>query len=152
MFRDLLDCPAVAGSRPQPKRQGAGRSPAERRRSHAFGMEAEGSVARYLHAGGYHVIGQRRRTRSAEVDLVAVRDDMVAFVEVKARKRGWDGLEAVNLSKQRRLSRAASEWLAENPAYAGHTLRFDIALVWPGARMEYLENAFEAVEEDDVWR
>ncbi|WP_420392425.1 YraN family protein [Acuticoccus sp.] len=118
----------------------------------AFGIEAEGNIARYLHAGGYRVLGRRVRTRSGEVDVIAVRDDTVAFVEVKARSRGYDGLEAVDGRKQARLSRAANEWLSRNDAYGQCTIRFDIALVWPKGGLEYLENAFEGSAPDDfVW-
>ncbi|MCF3936281.1 YraN family protein [Acuticoccus sp. M5D2P5] len=128
-----------------------GRSAASRRRSFDFGVAAEKSVACYLHAGGYTILGSRERTRGGEVDLIAVRDDTVAFVEVKARRRGYDGLEAVTRTKQARISAAADDWLSRNPAFAEHTLRFDVALVWPGM-LDYLENAFDAVSNDDfVW-
>lgn len=128
------------------------RSAGDRRRSFEFGIAAERQVAHFLRAGGYDVLGCRFRERSGEVDLIVARDDTVAFVEVKARRKGWDGLEAVDRAKQRRLSRAANEWLASHPAYGQHNLRFDIALVWPGTGIEYLENAFEATEERGfVW-
>lgn len=141
---------ARSGSLPLPpiQRQRT-RTEADRRSSHRFGEDAELSVAQFLRAGGYTVLARRARLRSGEVDLVVVRDDTVAFVEVKARKRGWDGLEAVSRTKQVRLSRACDEWLAANPVFADFGVRFDIALVWPGGRIEYLENAFEAVEPRD---
>lgn len=123
-----------------------------RRRSFDFGIDAERDVALFLHAGGYRIVGRRVLTRSGEIDVIAVREDTVAFVEVKARSRGWDGLEAVDERKQARLSRAADKWLSQNDAFAGCTVRFDVALVWPGAALEYLENAFEAKPATDfVW-
>ena len=123
-----------------------------RRRSFEFGVSAERSVGQFLRAGGYDVLGSRERTRAAEVDLIALRDDTVVFVEVKARRCGWDGLASVDERKQRRICRAANEWVGANPRFAQHTIRFDIALVWQGGRIEYLENAFEEVMSDDfVW-
>jgi putative endonuclease len=109
-------------------------------------------VAGFLRAGGYDVLGRRVRAGQGEVDLVVTRDDTVAFVEVKARRKGYEGLEAVTPRKQARIGAAASAWLSRNPQYAGHTIRFDVALVWPGSRLDYLENAFElAGSEDCVW-
>ncbi|MBJ3778855.1 YraN family protein [Acuticoccus mangrovi] len=122
------------------------RTSAERRRSYDFGLAAERDAAHFLRAGGYAILRQRFKGRSGEIDLVAQRDDTVAFVEVKARRRGWDGLDALDWRKQARISAAADEWLAAHPVYAGYCQRYDIALVWPGGAIEYLENAFEHVE------
>lgn len=120
-----------------------------RQRAFAFGVESEKLVAAFLHAGDYKVLAQRARVGAVEVDLIVARDDVVAFVEVKARRNGWDGLEAVTPAKMRRLSRAADQWLARNDAYAGCSIRFDIALVGADRTIEYLENAFEAQPADD---
>lgn len=125
------------------------RSKQSRQASHAFGLAAEDGVGRFLHAAGYTVLASRERGRSSEVDLIATRDDTVAFIEVKARRRGFDGLEAVGRRKRAQLTRASNEWLGKHPEYAGHTIRFDIALVWPTGLPEYIENAFEAEESDD---
>ncbi|MEM7693350.1 MAG: YraN family protein [Pseudomonadota bacterium] len=114
------------------------------REAHHFGADAERAVAAFLIAGEYDVLGQRLRIARDEVDVVACKDDTVAFVEVKARRRGWSGATAVDRKKRARMVRAALAWLAENERYQHCGIRFDVALVWPGARLEYLENAFEA--------
>lgn len=117
-----------------------------RRRAYAFGLEAERFVAQFLRAGGYAILACRERSRTAEVDIVAARDDIVAFVEVKARRQGWSGLESVDVRKRTRIARAAREWLSEHPAFGDCTIRFDVALVWPGPGLDYLESAFEDEE------
>lgn len=121
-------------------------SRARRRSAAQFGEQSENETARYLYAGGYTILGRRVRTGKGEVDVVAVADDTVAFVEVKARRKGWDGLCAVDARKQTRLCRAADAWLSKNELYSEHSLRFDIALIWPGGRIEYIENAFDYTE------
>lgn len=125
------------------------RSLASRRAAYRFGLKAEGFVSRYLHSLGYTILASRERGTSTEVDLIAARDEMVAFVEVKARKSGFEGLDAVGPRKRRQLMRAANEWLSKNPAYASFSQRFDIALVWPTGLPDYLENAFEFEDEND---
>lgn len=115
-----------------------------RRRAYEFGLSAEAAVGQYLRAGGYCTLARRARIGDAEVDLIVLRDDVVAFVEVKARRDGEDGLEAVTPRKQRQIVKAASGWIAEHPAFAGCTIRFDVALVSRGGDLDYLENAFEA--------
>lgn len=125
------------------------RKTAARRDAFRFGVDAERSIRHFLRTGDYCVLGTRVIVGRAELDLVVTRGDTVAFVEVKARRRGWDGLESVDARKIRRITRAANAWLAENERYAGYNIRFDIALVWAGGRVEYLENAFEPLPEDD---
>jgi putative endonuclease len=122
-----------------------------RRRSFDYGRMAEASVAHFLRAGGYQILAKRVRAGQSEVDLIASRDDTVAFVEVKARRRGC-GLDAVTPRKQARISAAADVWLSEHPHYAAHAIRFDIALVSAHSEIDYMENAFESVEPNDfVW-
>lgn len=106
-------------------------------------------MASYLRAGAYAILAHRARLARCEVDLIVARDDVIAFVEVKARRHGIDGLEAVTLAKRKRLSRAANTWLAGNEAFADCSIRFDIALVGHDQSIDYLENAYEAVEYDD---
>ena len=141
----LPQCPSFADLRFKP------RAPARRRRQRAysFGVDSERLVASFLRAGDYKILAHRARIGQVEVDLIVARDDEVAFVEVKARRNGWDGLEAVTAAKMRRLSRAANRWLAENERYATCSIRFDIALVAADQTIEYLENAFEAQPDDD---
>lgn len=120
----------------------------KRQRAYAFGVAGERSVASFLHAGAYAVLAHRARIGRCEVDLIATRDDVVAFVEVKARRNGLDGLEAVTPAKMKRLSRAADAWLAANDGFADCSIRFDVALVGADRSIDYLENAYEAVEYD----
>ncbi|MEM9224692.1 MAG: YraN family protein [Pseudomonadota bacterium] len=145
-----------ANPRPTPLRPPGGDRPgvsgcrrSRRQDAFRFGVGAEKAVAAFLHAGEYKIIASRSRLGGYEVDLIAARDDMVAFVEVKGRKNLWDGLGAVTAQKIRHLSRAADQWLGRNEAYANCTIRFDIALVGANGRIEHLENAFEYVEAGD---
>lgn len=120
------------------------RSRDNRRQAYEFGLSAEASVGQYLRAGGYHTLARRARIGDAEVDLIVLREDVVAFVEVKARRDGADGLEAVTPRKQRQIVMAANGWISDNAAFAGCTIRFDVALVSRHGDLEYLESAFEA--------
>ena len=117
----------------------------KRRRSHAFGIQAENAASQFLHAGGYEIIGRRRRVGSVEIDLIATRDQTLAFVEVKGRRSGLAGYYAVDTRKKARMTTAAETWLSEHPEHHWYAIRFDVAVVWPGGILDYIENAFEAV-------
>jgi putative endonuclease len=92
---------------------------------------------------GYQVLARNWRTRSGELDLVAVRDATLVFCEVKARTTDAFGIpaEAVNRAKQLRIRRLAAQWMASHPATRGRQIRFDVACVL-GDALEVIEGAF----------
>jgi len=113
----------------------------------AHGRWAEDLVARRYEREGWTVLDRRWRVRGGELDLVVLRGSVVAFVEVKARRRARHGspFEAVTAAKRRHLRAAATIWLARRRAACGVgpavRLRFDVAAVM-GARVEVREGAF----------
>src|SRR6185437_3918670 len=78
-----------------------------------LGDRGERAAARYLRSKGLRIITRGYRTRLGEIDLIARDGDTLVFVEVKSRRRGVPA-EAVTLAKQRRLTLAALQFLAEH--------------------------------------
>jgi putative endonuclease len=112
----------------------------------AVGVAGEDAVAAWYAARGYEVLARNWRVRGGELDVVARRDRVVVFCEVKTRRGDRFGapVEAVTAAKQRRIRGLARQWLAANPARATQ-LRFDVASVTPTGRgwtVEVLEAAF----------
>jgi len=79
-----------------------------------FGRESEVEAARYLQGAGYRIVARNYRTPFGEIDLVAYDGDVLAFVEVKARRSERFGAPhaSVTADKRRRLTRAALAYLA----------------------------------------
>lgn len=79
----------------------------------AVGRAGEAYTAGWLQKQGYHIIARNWRCRYGEVDIIAQKDETVAFVEVKTRRPGAmvSPLEAVDRTKQRRLIMTAHCWL-----------------------------------------
>jgi len=104
----------------------------ERRQgAYRWGLRAETIAAFALMMKGYRVIDRRFAIRQGEVDLIAVRGDTLAFVEVKARPELAAALDAVTPQKVRRISTAARVWLARNPWAASLTMRGDVIWIAP---------------------
>src|ERR1700747_2021535 len=89
------------------------------------GLSAESRAAAYLMAKSYGILARRFRTPHGEIDLVAKRSNLVAFVEVKARATLDDAAFAVTPHQQTRIIHAAEAWLVAHPQYAEFELRFD---------------------------
>ena len=96
-------------------------------RRQALGALGERVAARWLERRGWSILARRFRSGHRDLDLVARRPGLVAFVEVKAR-RGMglgDPVEAVRWRKQRELVRSANVWI-DRHGRPGDCYRFDV--------------------------
>jgi putative endonuclease len=125
---------------------GDGPSTQRRRKAQTRGHHAETLAAWYLRLTGWRILKRRYKTKAGEIDIIAKRRKTVAFIEVKARKTREAALEAVTPASQKRISRAARNFVARHPRAGFYTLRFDIVIIRPWALPERIVNAFEAWE------
>jgi putative endonuclease len=79
-----------------------------------------------------------------EIDIVARREALLIFVEVKARGRIDDAAYAVTARQQKRIAGAAGAWLAAHPEDAQCDMRFDAILIAPRHPPRHITGAFEA--------
>jgi putative endonuclease len=108
------------------------------------GLSAESRAAAYLLAKGYRILARRFRTPYGEIDIVARRRNLVAFIEVKARANLDAAAYAVTPRQQARIIAAAQAWLAAHPEHAEFDLRFDAMLIAPRSLPRHLPAAFDA--------
>jgi putative endonuclease len=108
------------------------------------GLSAESRAAAYLMAKGYRILAKRFRTPYGEIDLVAKKRDLVAFIEVKARASLDEAAYAVTPRQQARIVNAAQAWLMAHPEHAEFELRFDAILIAPRRLPRHLLAAFDA--------
>ena len=105
-----------------------------RQKAHRLGHAAEWRAVWRLRLAGYSILARRYKTRLGEIDIVARRGEVLAFVEVKARAELETATFALGGRQFGRVARAASLFVARHPQYAAHSLRFDAVLVaglWP---------------------
>ena len=118
------------------------RRPAIRRVSaERRGRQAERICGWWLRLKGWSIVDRRVRTPAGEIDLIARRGTMVAFVEVKARASE----EALDLAiDERRLARvaAAAESVAHVYLAPGDDMRIDVMLLAPGRPPRHLANVW----------
>ncbi len=114
----------------------------------ALGREGERLVAERLEANGFQILGRNVRVGRLELDIIAERDGLVVFVEVRTRRSGnlVHPAETIDREKRARIRRAAIGWLAGRSARP-RAIRFDVAaVIAPGAghppRLSYYANAF----------
>jgi putative endonuclease len=119
----------------------APRSPETRREADARGREGEAAAAMFLVQQGWRILAERVKTKAGEIDLVARKPGLVAFVEVKWRARAASLGDAID---ERRLARvaAAAELVMQDYAAEGEDVRIDVILLAPGRKPTHIENAW----------
>lgn len=80
---------------------------------------------------GYSILARGLKSPLGEIDIVARRGRMLAFVEVKARGSFDHAAEALLARQRQRIARAAAGFLANRPELSGCQPRFDVILVAP---------------------
>jgi putative endonuclease len=103
-------------------------------------------VEKWLVFNNFKILAKNYRTKLGEVDLIAQKDDVIAFVEVKTRKTEYFPTSlVVNRSKQQKIIRAAKHFVLQNQI-RDKVLRFDVATVLLKENNEhvvtYIPNAF----------
>ena len=119
------------------------RSTDSRRKALRLGHIAEWLVVLFLSVKGYRILARRYLAKGGEIDIIALRGRVVAFVEVKARPDLAAGLDAITASKINRFAQAVDGWLMRNGWAAAYTLRCDAVIVVPYRLPIHIEDAFE---------
>jgi putative endonuclease len=112
----------------------------------SLGPRGEELACRYLTTRGWTVVDRNFRMGRKEIDLVARRGEVVAFVEVKTRAgTGYgDPLEAITWRKRREIQQVAASWV-DRHGRTGEVYRFDavaVLLVDGRARIRHVEDAW----------
>ena len=114
----------------------------------SLGQFGEEQAARYLRRRFYTILARNYRCRFGEIDLIAKRGGVLAFVEVKLRRDDAHGeaREFVTARKQQRVLAAAELWLSQNETALQP--RFDVIEVYAPrgengpVKINHIENAF----------
>ena len=106
------------------------------------GRRGEELALQYLLENGYRPLERNFRAPGGEVDFIVELDALLVFVEVKYRPRGFAGagMEAVTQKKQRRIVKAAGEYLCKTDQFT-RPMRFDVVEI-TAEGVIHVEDAF----------
>ena len=117
-------------------------------RRQSLGILGEDLACAELLRRGYAILARRYRTRFGEIDIISERDNVVVFVEVKARRLGRFGTaaEAIPIWKRRRIGAMALDYLAWTGRLT-RRCRFDVVAIdgvgTPAMTVRVIEDAFQ---------
>ena len=117
-----------------------------------IGAAGEDFAAQYLRERGYKIICRNYHESAGEIDIIAEKNGFTVFAEVKTRKQNsmCSGLEAVNLSKQKKIIKTALMYIMKNNINLQP--RFDVIEIYTGTKDEFkvnhIRNAFTLESEE----
>ena len=110
----------------------------------SLGIAGEMVARDYLTGMGAQILGMNVVSAGVEIDIIALIDGFIAFIEVKRRSSSRFGRpsEAVTPAKMRRIIRGAEAYLARS-ALSDRPVRFDVIEILPG-EINHIPGAFDA--------
>lgn len=113
-----------------------------RQQAERFGRRAESLASLWLMLRGWRILARRVKTHAGEVDLIARRGRIVAFIEVKARRTEAQLALAIDARRLKRVAAAANQ-LWQSYARPGDDVRIDVMLLAPRRWPRHIENAWQ---------
>lgn len=106
------------------------------------GNAGEYAASRYLRQQGFRILTRNFRGRHGEIDIIALRDQVLHFIEVKNRTGNLiPGRCAVNTAKQKHIRDTVQVYLTKNQQWVDYLMSFDVIEITDG-NLEFLENCF----------
>ena len=111
--------------------------------SKELGLKGEVLAKEYLINKEYIILTTNYKNKIGEIDIIAKKDNVIVFIEVKTResiKYGYPR-EAVNFYKQQKIRNVATVYLKFKGLYDKVLVRFDVIDI-VGDKITHIENAF----------
>ena len=110
----------------------------------AVGSLKENLAVEYLLENGFEILDRNYYNRHGEIDIIAKKNEIVSFVEVKYRKNILSGRpeEAVSVKKQIKISKTAHYYIYTHNMYNKYQFSFDVLAI-EGENIRYTPNAFD---------
>lgn len=97
-------------------------------------------AALFLFVKGFKILETRYKTKVGEIDIIAQKENLVVFVEVKSRKNEEKCYMAIKDKQLKRIQRASFIFLEKNPKLSLSDTRYDVILISNWSIPIHIEN------------
>lgn len=106
------------------------------------GKLGEDLAIEYLRDHLYKIKAKNYKCKLGEIDIIAEKDNIIVFIEVKSRSSDAFGMprDAVNYYKQRKIRHVAEVYIKQNRLY-DKSCQFDVIEILNG-EIDHIENCF----------
>lgn len=110
-----------------------------------IGKTYEDMAVLYLEKCGYEILERNYRNSYGEIDIIAKKDEVIVFTEIKFRSDNSHGdpLEAVDSHKQHKITKVALYYYVKKGYSENVPCRFDVIAIYGDGTIRHEENAFE---------
>lgn len=117
------------------------------------GSKGESFAEAFLKKQGYRIVDRNFRCKFGEIDLIGYKKKTLSFIEVKTRLSSDFGepFEAINKTKQKKLSRLADYYIYRNKIPSFVPCQFDVVAILLGKNkpeIQFIPNAFTPTGRD----
>ena len=116
----------------------------------ARGDLGETLAGRYLVRRGWTIVARNWSGAGGELDIVALRAGVLAFVEVKSRAEAWELDDPVRYGQRGRMINTARLFVARHRKFAGVSARFDVIAIDMSRRWRRVDHIADAFEMDEA--
>jgi len=113
-----------------------------RQKNWRYGLIAEAICTLSLRLRGYRILARRFETPLGEIDIIARRGNLIAFIEAKARQNLELAAHSIGKQQQSHIARAAELFMQRHSSLAQCQLRFDAMLIAPRRIPRYIRDAW----------
>lgn len=111
-----------------------------------LGNSGENRILEFLKKQNFKILEKNYRTKLGEIDIIAKKNNIISFIEVKTRKNAYFPIsQVVNHTKQQKIIKTAKIYIQKNNI-SNTICRFDVATVLfqnYTYKIDYIENAFQ---------
>ena len=116
--------------------------PSSRAQAEQAGRRAEIFAALTLQLKGYVIVARRAKNPRGEIDLIARRGKVLAFIEVKMRQKPSDPATILTSKQMSRIVNGATSWTASRTWTQNCQWRYDFILVTPWRWPVHIKDAW----------
>jgi putative endonuclease len=118
-----------------------------RSQSEAAGRRAERAAEIALQFKGYVILERRAKNHYGEIDLIVRRGNVLAFVEVKMRRKPIDPALVLTPRQMERITKAATVWASARRWSQNYQWRYDLVLVVPWRWPRHIKDAWRPTQD-----
>lgn len=117
-------------------------NPSPRTKAEAAGRRGEAMAALALQFKGYDILETRAKTPRGEIDLIARKGSVLAFVEVKMRRTTTFPAQVMTATQMQRIVNGATAWASARPWTGQYQWRYDLVMVAPWRWPRHIKDAW----------
>ena len=102
-----------------------------------FGFKSESKAAKFLIKNGYSILERNFHSKFGEIDIIALKDEILHFIEVKATEKEYETIYRITKSKMSKICKTVDYYILKTKS--NYDFQIDAILI-EGKNIKFIEN------------